>query len=933
LTLLRCLIDDNIAAGGLVAGTHNAGAGVGGGVYAEKVTVAITDTAVTGNTAAGGGALSNNPHGDGRGGGVALVGGSLTVTGGTLGENLGGNLPVGNTALGAHAQGGGEYASGATVSLAGTAVQGNSATGGTVGGGGAYADGGSLTLAGTTVSKNAATGSTANGGGVFTTDAALTLQASAGVATAVTANVVLGYGSAGGGGLYVDGGTGTLTGGSVSDNSVTASDPSSGGGVFAHEAALTVTDLTVSGNAASGGVSKGGGWYQDGGTAALTRLTITGNSATATGMDAGTFMGAPSKVGHGADGGGVFGVFAYTDPTGVAAPVFTITDSEVDNNSATGATVDLTLQPAPAGIISAFGGPAAGGGLHVITTDDGTTAGHLTVGATALRCTFANNHVVGGLAYLHPPQPAGEPPVLPWAKGGAAESGGATIARLIDSTIVGNTATGGAGTNDYQAFGYGGRADGGGFGGYQFGTTWMTPGPNDGSTVYHIYNSTIAGNTATAGIGTIPDGTQTQADSHGGGVNDGQYYFDPTANNGAGAYIAFVEVYSTIVATNLVNPTLSNGVYVSGPNGDRPDIFGGRDCLDNAGLSHPGHNLIGDNGGNNGTYFPSNLDSNGVPQTNSYGDLVGPAYNSATLTYHPFDPHLLSLGIYGGLTKTCPPMFTQTVISPAIDNGEDNSIVNGGLATDQTGRAARRYHLLSSNPSPDNHSDYTDVGAVEELPVPTIAGIQVNDGSVQRSEVRSLTVTFSGPVAFAGGDANAAAAFQLMHVSYGTTVYNTVVNNLQAAVSTNGSGQTVVTLTFSTTGNAATEVDPTSVVGNATPVPGPSLGDGKFQLSIYAANVGWDALAVDGDGDGVAGGDYVSPAETAGTATGLHLWRIYGDATGDGIVDPSDFSYFGLTYNAAVGNPNYIVYMDADNSGVVDLVDLNEFRNHYNHTV
>ena len=90
-------------------------------------------------------------------------------------------------------------------------------------------------------------------------------------------------------------------------------------------------------------------------------------------------------------------------------------------------------------------------------------------------------------------------------------------------------------------------------------------------------------------------------------------------------------------------------------------------------------------------------------------------------------------------------------------------------------------------------------------PPPQVASVVIDDGSAQRSEVRSIAVTFSGPVTFAGGDANAAAAFVLTHVPDSVTV-----NNIAAAVSTNGSGQTVVTLTFTTTGNSAAAIDPVS---------------------------------------------------------------------------------------------------------------------------
>ena len=36
---------------------------------------------------------------------------------------------------------------------------------------------------------------------------------------------------------------------------------------------------------------------------------------------------------------------------------------------------------------------------------------------------------------------------------------------------------------------------------------------------------------------------------------------------------------------------------------------------------------------------------------------------------------------------------------------------------------------------------------------PTIGNVQINDGSDQRSEVWSITITFSGPVTFTGGSA------------------------------------------------------------------------------------------------------------------------------------------------------------------------------------
>jgi hypothetical protein len=216
-----------------------------------------------------------------------------------------------------------------------------------------------------------------------------------------------------------------------------------------------------------------------------------------------------------------------------------------------------------------------------------------------------------------------------------------------------------------------------------------------------------------------------------------------------------------------------------------------------------------------------------------------------------------------------------------------------------------------------------DLGAVE-FTAPRVVSVQVGDGTAQRSEVRSITVTFDTAVTFSGGNSNAAAAFQLVHTTYMTFVYNTPVNNLQTAVTTNGSGQTVVTLTFTTTGNAASEVDPQSIQSTAGGPTTPSLGDGKFQLTVLASNVSGPGGQLAGNGT-TPGTNFLTPAEAAGSTTGLHLWRLFGDATGNGVVDLNDLSVF--------ISPGYHNYLDANNDGLINLNDLAAFRNRYNHTV
>jgi hypothetical protein len=265
--------------------------------------------------------------------------------------------------------------------------------------------------------------------------------------------------------------------------------------------------------------------------------------------------------------------------------------------------------------------------------------------------------------------------------------------------------------------------------------------------------------------------------------------------------------------------------------------------------------------------------------------------------------HLQPLTNNGGPTQT----IAFAAGSPLLNAGDPTTT----LTTDQRGVPR------VIGPAPD-------IGAYEYQPI-TVANVQINDGSAQRSEVRSISVTFSGPVSFANG--NAAAAFQLQHVQDATNV-----NNLNAAVSTNGSGQTVVTLTFTTTGNAATEVDPVSASNGVAA----SLADGRYSLTVYGSAVtdavlGW---ALDGNADGSPGGNYVTPADTLGGGAGqLHLYRIFGDTNGDGIVDQQDLGQLRSTLNTSAGNPLYLSILDADNSGVVDQIDLGQFRSRFNGSV
>ncbi|HEY1378789.1 MAG TPA: RHS repeat-associated core domain-containing protein [Gemmataceae bacterium] len=167
---------------------------------------------------------------------------------------------------------------------------------------------------------------------------------------------------------------------------------------------------------------------------------------------------------------------------------------------------------------------------------------------------------------------------------------------------------------------------------------------------------------------------------------------------------------------------------------------------------------------------------------------------------------------------------------------------------------------------------------------PTVVGITVNDGSAQRSRVTSLAVTFNQVVTLGAG------AFDLRRSDGLAITLTPTVTVLD--------GRTVATLTFS---GAGTEFG--------------SLADGLYTLSVRASGVA-DALgtALDGDGDGAAGGD-----------RRFDTHRLFGDIDGDKDVDLLDLNPLVPALFGILGQPNYNPGFDFDGDGDVDLLDLNQF--------
>lgn len=198
----------------------------------------------------------------------------------------------------------------------------------------------------------------------------------------------------------------------------------------------------------------------------------------------------------------------------------------------------------------------------------------------------------------------------------------------------------------------------------------------------------------------------------------------------------------------------------------------------------------------------------------------------------------------------------------------------------------------------DKDGGYTEYLKPITIATPPTAAVQIDDGTVQRSMVQSITVTFSEPVAFS---TTAAAAITLQRTS------NTGPTNFVNLVFNPASGPAS---SFSITFDDATLATP---IGSTK-----SLIDGRYMLTLDATQIQSSStgLALDGNGDD-------APGDNSIVAT----HRLFGDANGDGSVAASDFVAFRQSFNGV----NSI--FDFDGDGAVSASDFVEFRNRFNTSI
>jgi len=162
-------------------------------------------------------------------------------------------------------------------------------------------------------------------------------------------------------------------------------------------------------------------------------------------------------------------------------------------------------------------------------------------------------------------------------------------------------------------------------------------------------------------------------------------------------------------------------------------------------------------------------------------------------------------------------------------------------------------------------------------PPPRIQSIQINDGSPQRSVIRSVTVNFDDSVFVVGNP------FQVVRDQKSEVSSQFTINS-----------PTSVTLTFS---GVSMEFG--------------SLADGNYELRIISSQVS-GVGNLDGNGDGVGGDDYV-----------FTFHRLFGDGNGDKRVDSADFALFRQVF----GTPG--IAFDFNNDGNTSATDFAEFRKRF----
>ncbi|MEL6110952.1 MAG: PQQ-dependent sugar dehydrogenase, partial [Planctomycetota bacterium] len=179
----------------------------------------------------------------------------------------------------------------------------------------------------------------------------------------------------------------------------------------------------------------------------------------------------------------------------------------------------------------------------------------------------------------------------------------------------------------------------------------------------------------------------------------------------------------------------------------------------------------------------------------------------------------------------------------------------------------------------------TGIGTLLNDDVPRVSQVVVADGDSQRSIIDHVLIDFDSAVDldFSQND--------LVRIVNRETQEE--VNTVASVDSANGSTQLRLHVA---SGPSADERES-----------GPSLADGNYQLTLNASRVSIGGLALDGDGDGNPGGDYVF-----GDQERDQFFRLFGDRDGDRDVDGRDYGFLSTAIFSTTADERYDPLYDFD---------------------
>lgn len=196
---------------------------------------------------------------------------------------------------------------------------------------------------------------------------------------------------------------------------------------------------------------------------------------------------------------------------------------------------------------------------------------------------------------------------------------------------------------------------------------------------------------------------------------------------------------------------------------------------------------------------------------------------------------------------------------------------------------------------------------------PTVTSAEINGSAAarQRSVVQSFRLAFSSVVNIAEGAIEIRAVEGVSILGAAAPSLNTIVP-LRPLETSVVNGQTVVIVRFAdTSGNQLS-----------------SLNDGKYRLKINGSLVtsSLNGQSLDGDADGIAGGNYTYRELDNTSQLVDTFFRLYGDQDGDRDVDSTDLLAFVRSNNKIEGQQGYLWFLDYNGDRIVNSSDLAEFN-------